>query len=95
VILSTQREMSPAQALAFIVEEWLAYGVEHFTPGAICWLDLTPVGEEYAQRALRRGAAMTTEAVFHRGSTDRCLMPGVKTTGAGAPKTSEGDDPWA
>ena len=45
-----------ASALAHIVEEWVAWGDAELTPGAICWFNLTEVGERMGQEVLAREA---------------------------------------
>lgn len=47
-------EMTSDAALGRIVEEWLAYGLESPTPGAICWLSITHEGEARGREVLRR-----------------------------------------
>lgn len=54
-------DCSPGEAILRISEDWLAWGSEPPTPGAIVWLSLTPEGEALGQAVLRResGSAET------------------------------------
>lgn len=47
-------ECSVGEAIARIQDEWLGWGTEAPTPGAIVWLDVTPAGREIGERVLAR-----------------------------------------
>jgi hypothetical protein len=40
-------DCSTASAIERIAEDWVAWGDQEVTPGAIVWLALTPAGREY------------------------------------------------
>ncbi len=40
--------------LARVVERWLEWGTGPANPGAICWLDVTPLGEALGRSVLDR-----------------------------------------
>jgi hypothetical protein len=46
--------VSVGEAIARIAEDWLKWGNEVPTPGAIVWLDLTPAGREIAEAVIAR-----------------------------------------
>jgi hypothetical protein len=47
-------DCSRGEAIARIQEEWLEWGADVPTPGAIVWLDITPAGREIGEAVLAR-----------------------------------------
>jgi hypothetical protein len=47
-------ECSSGEAVARIAEDWLHWGDDAPTPGAIVWLDLTAAGREIGEAVLAR-----------------------------------------
>ncbi|WP_250290210.1 hypothetical protein [Frankia sp. CiP1_Cm_nod1] len=49
-----QWECSTGEAIVRITQDWLAWGDEDLTPGAVVWLDVTPAGQAIGEAVLAR-----------------------------------------